>query len=174
MNDNDEENLVDMMASHFQTFRSSEIYNSLYFTKLLYPYHVQRTNTSAHWLKKSIQFCRKMAHHNRQDPQFLTRIFWNDQSSIKRLLYINIRNLNYWEYVNLILSEMFVFGIIFVVNFWAEIIQRKLIGPFELSGINGENYLRFFLQHNLDETYVMYLPHISVPSKRPRYVAETR
>lgn len=116
----------------------------------LHPYHVQRVQSLLpRDYAPRIAFCRSMLAKIREDPDFLNKILWTDESTLKRDGYLNLHNLHGWHSENPHLMREDRSQYQFKVNMWTGILNGQLIGPFELpENLNGATYL-YFLQNNL-------------------------
>lgn len=115
-----------------------------------HPYHVQRVqNLLPRDYAPRIEFCRTMLAKIREDPQFLNKILWTDESTFKKDGYLNLHNLHGWHIENPHLMREDRSQYQFKVNMWTGILNGQVIGPFELpENLNGNNYLEF-LQNDL-------------------------
>ncbi|XP_045448380.1 uncharacterized protein LOC123656764 [Melitaea cinxia] len=84
----------------------------------------------------------------REDPQFLNKILWSDESTLKRDGYMNLHNLHEWHLENPHLMREDRSQYRFKINMWTGILNGKIIGPFELpENLTGEVYLDFIENH---------------------------
>lgn len=115
-----------------------------------HPYHVQRVQSLLpRDYAPRLAFCRRMLAKVREDPFFLDKILWTDESSFKRDGYLNLHNLHAWCLENPHLMREDRNQYQFKVNMWTGILKGRVIGPFELpANLNGQNYLNF-LQNDL-------------------------
>lgn len=115
----------------------------------LHPYHVQRVQTLLPGdYQNRVNFCRTMLERYRDDPLFLTKILWSDESTFKKDGYVNMHNLHEWRVENPHLTRQDRSQYRFKVNMWTGILNGKIIGPFELpDALNGEVYLDFLQNH---------------------------
>ncbi|CAK1584122.1 unnamed protein product [Parnassius mnemosyne] len=96
-----------------------------------------------------ISFCRTMLQRHNENPQFIQKILWSDESTFKKDGYINLNNFHEWHVANLHLMRENRFQYRFKVNLWTGILNGKIVRAFELLDIlNGTNYLHF-LRENL-------------------------
>lgn len=93
---------------------------------------------------RRMNFCRSILHKDVDDPTFLKRILWTDESHFTREGINNLHNLHHWSTDNPHKKRVLSFQRKFSVNVWAGVIGRNIIGPHFLPDIlNGENYLEF-------------------------------
>nr|CAH7742739.1 unnamed protein product [Callosobruchus chinensis] len=115
----------------------------------LHPYHVQRVQTllSADYQRR-VNFSRTILERCRDDPFFLTKILWSDESTFKKDRYMNMHNYHEWHVENPHLTRQDRSQYRFKVNMWTGILNGQIIGPFELpDALNGEVYLDFLQNH---------------------------
>nr|CAH7726603.1 unnamed protein product [Callosobruchus chinensis] len=115
----------------------------------LHPYHVQRVQTllPADYQRR-VNFSRTILERYRDDPFFLTKILWSDESTFKKDGYMNMHNYHEWHVENPHLTRQDRSQYRFKVNMWTEILNGQIIGPFELpDALNGEVYLDFLQNH---------------------------
>nr|CAH7719721.1 unnamed protein product [Callosobruchus chinensis] len=112
----------------------------------LHPYHVQRVQTllPADYQRR-VNFSRTILEGYRDDPFFLTKILWSDESTFKKDGYMNMHNYHEWHVENPHLTRQDRSQYRFKVNMWTGILNGQIIGPFELpDALNGEVYLDFY------------------------------
>lgn len=100
---------------------------------------------------KRVQFCRFLLHSDVDDPDFLKRILWTDESKFTREGIFNQHNLHHWTHKdeNPRRKRLRNFQRKFSINVWAGVIGNQVIGPHYLpENLNGDNYLEF-LQNDL-------------------------
>lgn len=116
----------------------------------LHPYHVQRVQSLLERdYSPRVAFCQTMLDRHREDPQFLSKILWSDESTFKKDGYMNLHNLHEWHVENPHLMRQDRSQYRFKVNMWSGILNGRIIGPYELPEIlNSEIYLDF-LQNQL-------------------------
>ena len=67
----------------------------------LHPYHVQRVQSLLpRDYPARLEFCQTMLQRHREDPRFLERILWSDESTFKKDGYINLHNIHEWHVEN--------------------------------------------------------------------------
>lgn len=115
----------------------------------LHPYHVQRVQTLLPGdYQNRVNFSRTILERYRDDPLFLTKILWSDESTFKKDGYMNMHNLHEWHVENPHLTRQDRSQYRFKVNMWTGILNGQIIGPFELpDALNGEVYLDFLQNH---------------------------
>ncbi|CAH2086623.1 unnamed protein product [Euphydryas editha] len=114
----------------------------------LYPYHF----TPVHVLHEGdpirrVDFCRFMLHRDAEDPYFLKRILWTDESKFDQDGITNYHNIHYWApkvdgnpNKKKETGSQRRFGL----NVWMGIVDDCLIGPHFLPNmLNSENYENF-------------------------------
>lgn len=112
-----------------------------------HPYHLQRVMI----IPIESSFVKQFYKKNNEDPQFLDRILWTDETTCKRDGYLNLHNLHSWSVENPHLMREDRSQYSFKINLWTGILNRKIIGPCELpENLTGEVYLNF-LHHNLPD-----------------------
>lgn len=123
----------------------------------LHPYHYQRVQSLLprdHSLR--VAFCERMLREINSNPDFFDKILWSDESTCKKDGYFNMHNLHSWQITNprLIRSERSQYQ--FKINLWTGILNRQIIGPFELPGtLTGETYLNF-LRNDLNTLFFFF------------------
>lgn len=128
-------------------------------------YHVQRVQFTTDYAPR-IDFCRTMLAINRENPQFLNKIFWTNETTFKKDSYLNLHNLHSWHIENPHLMREDRSQYQFKVNMWTRILNWQICGPFELpENLNGEFII---LQINLPNLFE------DVPQHLPGYVVSTR
>lgn len=115
----------------------------------MHPYHVQRVQSLLpRDYPARVAFCERMLREHREDPQFLNKILWSDESTFKKDGYTNLHNLHEWHVENPHLMRPDRSQYQFKINMWTGILNGTIIGPFELPEIlNGEVYLDFLRNH---------------------------
>lgn len=110
-----------------------------------HPYHVQRVQALLpRDYAKRVQFCRRMLQKHREDPEFLDKILWTDESTFKKDGFMNMHNLHSYALENQHLMREQRSQYRFKVNLWTGILNGQIIGPFELpENLNGEIYHDF-------------------------------
>ncbi|CAK1591656.1 unnamed protein product [Parnassius mnemosyne] len=118
----------------------------------LHPYHYRRVQTLLpRDYPLRVTFCRVMLQRHSEDPHFLDKILWSDETTCKKDGYLNLHNLHSWSNENPHLMRQDKSQYQFKVNLWTGILNGKVIGPFELQGnLDGNSYLNF-LQNDLQE-----------------------
>lgn len=92
-----------------------------------------------------------MIRRSEEDPVFLTKILWTDESRFERSGVFNIHNYHNWAIENPHSTRASHFQTRLSVKLWSGILNGQLIGPFELPArLDGNAYL-IFLQNNLNE-----------------------
>ncbi|XP_026323276.1 apyrase-like, partial [Hyposmocoma kahamanoa] len=151
----------------------------------LYPYHY----TPVHHIEEGdpvrrLDFCRFMLHADLDDPEFLRRILWTDESKFDQDGITNYHNLHYWSpKAQLNPNKKQVKGSQrrFSLNVWMGIVSNYLIGPFflpeRLYGETYENFLRQDLSDLLDDIPLdlirdMWFQHDGCPAHYRRSVRE--
>lgn len=116
----------------------------------LHPYHVQRVQSLLERdYSPRVAFCQTMLERHREDPQFLQKILWSDESTLKKDGYMNLHNLHEWHVENPHLMRQDRSQYRFKVNMWTGILNGRIIGPYELpENLDSEIYLDF-LQNQL-------------------------
>lgn len=116
----------------------------------LHPYHYRRVQTLLpRDYPLRVAFCEVMLRKHRENPQFLDKILWSDESTCKKDGYLNLHNLHSWSLRNPHLKREDKSQYQFKVNLWTGILNGKVIGPFELpNNLDGNRYLEF-LQNEL-------------------------
>ena len=114
-----------------------------------HPYHVQRVQSLLpRDYPARLAFCQTMLQKYREDPQFLNKILWSDESTLKKDGYMNLHNLHEWHLENPHLMREDRSQYRFKINMWTGILNGKIIGPFELpENLTGEVYLDFIENH---------------------------
>ncbi|GBP93661.1 hypothetical protein EVAR_65786_1 [Eumeta japonica] len=114
----------------------------------MHPFHVQRVQSLPRDYPERISFCRTMLQRHNENPQFIRKILWSDESTFKKDGYINLHNFHEWHVENPHLMREDRSQYRFKVNLWTGILNDKIIGPFELpENLNGTNYLHFLLEN---------------------------
>lgn len=91
-----------------------------------------------------IAYCQRMNQKLVEDPGFLNKILWSDESLFTREGVFNSHNQHMWLQENPHAKRENSFQHRFSVNLWAGIIGNKLIGPIIFpTRLNSENYLNF-------------------------------
>lgn len=151
----------------------------------LYPYHY----TPVHHIEEGdpvrrLDFCRFMLHADLDDPGFLRRILWTDESKFDQDGITNYHNLHYWSpKAQLNPNKKRVKGSQrrFSLNVWMGIVSNYLIGPYflpeRLDGETYENFLRQDLSDLLDDIPLdlirdMWFQHDGCPAHYRRSVRE--
>lgn len=107
-----------------------------------HPYHVQRVQALLpRDYPQRVKFCRSMLQKVREEPEFLDKILWTDESTLKKDGFMNMHN--YHDYVlenpHLMREEKSQYR--FKVNLWTGILIGQIIGLFELPDrLNSESY----------------------------------
>lgn len=102
---------------------------------------------------RRVEFCRFMLHTDVDDPNYLKRILWTDESKFTKEGILNLHNLHHWtnKTENPRVKRQKSFQRRFSVNVWAGVIGNQVVGPHYLpDNLNGDNYLEF-LQNDLPE-----------------------
>jgi hypothetical protein len=110
-----------------------------------HPYHIRKVQDllPADYQRR-IQFCEDMLRRNRENPEFFDRILWTDESSFTRSGIFNMHNYHSWSVDNPKLIRRHNFQHQFSINLWSGVLDRQLIGPFELPPrVTGEIFLNF-------------------------------
>lgn len=93
-------------------------------------------------------FCRQMIKLNEEDPTFLRKVLWTDESTFSKTGVFNYHNDHLWTLENPHSTRIASTQYQFKANVWAGIIGHELIGPTILDGnTNAKNYLQL-LQRN--------------------------
>lgn len=118
----------------------------------LHPYHYRRVQTLLpRDYPLRVAFCRQMLQKHQEDPQFLNKVLWSDETTCKKDGYLNLHNLHSWSNENPHLMRQDKSQYQFKINLWTGILNGKIIGPIELQGnLDGNSYLNF-LQNGLPE-----------------------
>jgi hypothetical protein len=91
-----------------------------------------------------VAFCQRMTQKLVEDPGFLNKILWTDESLFTREGVFNSHNQHMWLEENPHAKRENSYQHKFSVNLWAGIIGNKLIGPVIFPNrLNSENYLHF-------------------------------
>lgn len=102
-------------------------------------------------LGKRLEFCNWLLERQFASNNFITNIFWTDESQFTRDGITNFHNLHVWAESNPHPKKETSFQHRFSVNLWAGVLGNRLIGPFRLpERINSETYLQF-LRSDLPE-----------------------
>lgn len=111
----------------------------------MHPFHVQRVQSLLpRDYQERISFCRTMLQRHNENPQFIQKILWSDESTFKKDGYMNLHNYHEWHVENPHLMREDRSQYRFKVNLWTGILNGKIIGPIELpENLNGTNYLHF-------------------------------
>ncbi|XP_050307516.1 uncharacterized protein LOC126744202 [Anthonomus grandis grandis] len=119
-----------------------------------YPFHVTPVQgLEGGDFDRRVHFCRFLLHTDVENPDFLKRILWTDESKFTREGILNLHNLHHWapKQENPYAKRQNSFQYRFSVNVWAGVIGNQVIGPHYLpDNLNGDNYLEF-LQNDLPE-----------------------
>ncbi|XP_063539655.1 uncharacterized protein LOC134748795 [Cydia strobilella] len=110
----------------------------------LYPYHY----TPVHAIeegdpRRRLDFCRFLVNADIEDPEYLKKILWTDESNFDRDGITNYHNLHFWapKGQNPRKSNEGAHQHRFSLNVWMGIMHDKLIGPFFLPArLNGIAY----------------------------------
>lgn len=115
----------------------------------LHPYHVQRVQSlSPRDYPARIVFCETMLQRHREDPHFLDKVLWTDESTFKKDGYLNLHNVHEWHVENPHLMREDRSQYRFKINMWTGILNGRIIGPFELPDtLTSEAYLDFLQNH---------------------------
>lgn len=100
---------------------------------------------------RRLAFCRFLLNSDIEEPSFLKRILWTDESKFDRDGITNFHNLHYWEKKNQNphMKKQVSSQRRFSVNVWAGVIANTFLGPHYLpNNLNGHAYLSF-LQNDL-------------------------
>lgn len=91
-----------------------------------------------------LAYCQRVNQKLVEDPGFLNKILWTDESMFTREGIFNSRNQHLWQEDNPHAKRENSFQHKFSVNLWAGIIGNKLIGPVIFPNrLNSANYLNF-------------------------------
>lgn len=115
----------------------------------LYPYHY----TPVHALEEGdparrIDFCRFILDNDVENPEYLSKILWTDESKFDRDGITNYHNSHFWTQKgsNPRKKNVKAHQYRFSLNVWMGIIHDNLIGPYffpkNLNGVTYENFLR--------------------------------
>lgn len=116
-----------------------------------------------------------------EDPLFLNKILWSDESRFHNNGIVNRHNCHYWSPENPYWIRETHFQQVWGVNVWCGIFNGRLIGPYFYEGtLTGERYLEF-LQHVLPvliedvplrERVTMWWQHDGAPPHFSQQVTE--
>lgn len=85
-----------------------------------------------------------MLQKHREDPEFINKILWTDESTFKKDGFMNMHNLHSYALENPHSMREQKSQHRFKVNLWTGILNGQIIGPFELpENLNGEIYQDF-------------------------------
>lgn len=92
-----------------------------------------------------LNFCQRMINLTENDPRFLRKICWTDESKFDQNGITNYHNLHYWADENPHFKRPVNNQRRFSINVWCGVIDNRLLGP-------------FFYHHNLDQrNYLEFL-----------------
>lgn len=114
----------------------------------IHPYHIRKVQDLLPTdYQRRVDFCQEMLRRDAEDTNFFDKILWTDESKFTRSGIFNMHNYHSYARINPHQIRRQSFQTQFSVNLWAGILNRKLIGPFELPDtLNGERYLNFIQQ----------------------------
>jgi len=96
-------------------------------------------------------FCEDLLRKVNQDPRYLFRVIFNDESLFTQEGIFNSHNHHYWSDENPQLIRQRSFQTRWKRNVWAGIMGSQILGPIYFpDNINGANYLEF-LQNTMPE-----------------------
>lgn len=118
-------------------------------TAQLYPYHYTPVQAIEEGdPARRIDFCRFLINTDIENPDYLTKILWTDESKFDRDGITNYHNVHYWnpKGQNPKKTTERAHQTRFSLNVWMGIVHSHLIGPFfmpqNLNGVTYENFLR--------------------------------
>jgi len=98
-----------------------------------------------------MNFCEDLLRKVNQDPRYLSRVIFSDESHFTQEGIFNSHNHHYWSDENPQLIRQRSFQTRWKRNVWAGIMGSQILGPiYLLDNINGANYLEF-LQNTMPE-----------------------
>lgn len=109
----------------------------------LHPYHLTRVqplyvNDAAHRLN----YCQELVNRLNNDPDFVRRILWSDESTFTRDGVFNTHNLHHWSAQNPHATREFGHQQRFSVNVWLGVINNRIVGPIYLPNrLNAAAYI---------------------------------
>lgn len=148
----------------------------------LYPYHLQ----SVQGLRpgdgeRRIVFCRWLLEQVEEDPHFLEKIIWTDESQFTRDGVTNFHNLHAWDLQNPHVIRQRKFQQRFSINVWAGICNNNLLELHVLENRLHAGTYEHFLENNLHNKIEnvplnirreMYFQHDGAPPHNGRRVSE--
>lgn len=94
--------------------------------------------------ERRLEFCEWLLDQSADDPLFVNRVVWTDESIFTNNGVFNRRNKHYYATENRHAVQPVRNQIRFSLNVWCGLIDNKLIGPYFLGGtLNGNSYLEF-------------------------------
>lgn len=101
--------------------------------------------------ERRLNFIAEMSVQSNDDPSFLGKILWSDESRFHNNGIVNRHNCHYWSQENPKWMRETNFQTIWGINVWCGLFNGRLIGPYFYEGtLTGQRYLDF-LQNTLPE-----------------------
>lgn len=100
---------------------------------------------------RRMQFCRILNEKLQQDPDFLKKIIWSDESCFTRRGVVNYHNLRVWATENPRTVRPRNFQQEFSANVWMGIVDNIVLGPYVLPHrVTGQIFLEFLQDNHLE------------------------
>lgn len=129
---------------------------------------------------RRVLFCEWLLQKVDEDPHFLSKILWTDESIFTRNGIGNIHNTHYWANENPHLIYPCNFQHRFSLNVWTGILNNRIIGPIVLPNrMTGQNFLQFLRDDITDELDNLPLDCVrnlwfQLDGAPPHYAADVR
>jgi len=104
-----------------------------------------------------LQFCQMILRKHQEDRTFLKHLLFTDEATFTRDGVYNYHNAHTWSEVNPHAIRDDNFQRSFKVNVWCGMLGNILLGPYEMSYLDGETYLNF-LQEDFEEMLDEHVP----------------
>lgn len=101
--------------------------------------------------EKRTHFCNWILEKHRQDPHFLHRVLWTDESNFTRTGIVNFHNLHIWAHENPYEIRPSSFQHEFSFNVWLGVLHNTICGPYFLPHRLNSVLFHQFLENDLHQ-----------------------
>lgn len=116
----------------------------------LYPFRPQKVQVLHDGDRElRVNFCRWLLHSLNNDPHFIEKILWSDESTFTEAGIINTHNLHEWKDENPHLIRNRSYQRRWSINIWAGLLNNNVIGPYILPNRLNSALYNQFLNENL-------------------------
>lgn len=131
--------------------------------------------------ERRLEFIAFLTTQLNEDPRFLEKIMWSDESRFHNNGIVNRHNIHYWSVENPHWIRETHFQNIWGVNVWCGLFNGRLIGPHFYEGtLNGQRYLNFLIEVlptlleevPINERFNIWLQQDGAPPHNSRIVSD--